>query len=107
MHVDWLPLIHRFTNAHYKQAAYAVATGFAIRLAIAIPIFAIKAFLRLLSHLFDLDSATWDDAVVEGLDLVANHVLQIPLFLMTLMRYVTPTLDTMYALWYAVPWTLY
>lgn len=43
----------------------------------------------------DLNKATWDDTLVEGLNLIANHVLQIPLFLMTLMRYVTPTLDNM------------
>ncbi|KAL7619980.1 hypothetical protein AAE478_010528 [Parahypoxylon ruwenzoriense] len=85
-----------FTNAHYKQAAIAVAAGIAIRLAIAIPILGIKLLLGILSLIFDLDKATWDDTLVNGLDLVANHVLQIPLFLMTLMRYITPTLDNMF-----------
>lgn len=42
---------------------------------------------------------TWDDRVVEGLNFLANHVLQVPLFLMTLMRYVTPTLDNLYVIW--------
>lgn len=59
-------------------------------------ILGIKILLSILSYLFDLDQASWDDSLVNGLDLVANHVLQLPLFLMTLMRYATPTLDDMY-----------
>lgn len=55
--------------------------------------------LWFLSLIFNLDSVTWDDRVVEGLDFLANHVLQVPLFLMTLMRYVTPTLDNLYVIW--------
>ena len=51
---------------------------------------------RRLTLIFDLDKASWDDTLVNGLDLIANHVLQVPLFLMTLMRYITPTLDNMY-----------
>lgn len=85
-----------FTNAHYKQAAIAVGAGIAIRLAVSVPILAIKISLGLSSYVFDLDQASWDDALVNGLDLVANHVLQIPLFLMTLMRYLTPTLDDLF-----------
>ncbi|KAI1249874.1 hypothetical protein MGN70_009490 [Eutypa lata] len=85
-----------FTNTHYKQAAIAVAAGLAIRLIIAIPIIGIKVFISFLSLFMDLNKATWDDTLVEGLNLIANHVLQIPLFLMTLMRYVTPTLDNMF-----------
>ncbi|KAI1454647.1 formamidase [Annulohypoxylon moriforme] len=85
-----------FTNDHYKQAAIAVAAGIAIRVAIAVPIVGIKVLLGILSLIFDLDKTTWDDTLVNGLDLIANHVLQIPLFLMTLMRYVTPTLDNLF-----------
>ncbi|KAI0404054.1 formamidase [Xylaria palmicola] len=85
-----------FTNAHYKQAAIAVGAGIAIRLAIAVPIIGVKVFLRMASYVSDLDRASWDNTLVNGLDLIANHVLQIPLFLMTLMRYVTPTLDDMF-----------
>ncbi|GAW24778.1 hypothetical protein ANO14919_143720 [Xylariales sp. No.14919] len=85
-----------FTNAHYKQAAIAVGAGLAIRLAIAIPIIGVKVLLGVLSYVTNLDQASWDDSLVNGLDLLANHVLQIPLFLMTLMRYVTPTLDDMF-----------
>ncbi|KAI8957200.1 formamidase [Daldinia sp. FL1419] len=85
-----------FTNDHYKQAAIAVGAGIAIRIAIAVPIIGIKVLLGVLSLIFDLDKATWDDNLVNGLDLIANHVLQVPLFLMTLMRYITPTLDNMF-----------
>lgn len=53
----------------------------------------IKIVIWALSFAIDFEVATWDDKLVNGLDLLANHVLQLPLFLMTLMRYVTPTLD--------------
>jgi len=33
---------------------------------------------------------------VNGLDVLSNHVLQVPFILMSLMRYVTPTLDNMF-----------
>ncbi|KAI1117829.1 transmembrane protein UsgS [Nemania sp. NC0429] len=85
-----------FTNAHYRQAAIAVGAGIAIRLAVSVPILGIKLFLGISSYIFELDKASWDDTLVNGLDLIANHVLQVPLFLMTLMRYVTPTLDDMF-----------
>lgn len=41
------------------------------------------------------DAVTWDDKLVGGLDFLANSVLQVPFFLMSLMRYITPTLDRM------------
>lgn len=49
-----------------------------------------------LSLIFRLDTVTWDDKVIEGLDFIAQYVLQVPLFLMSLMRYITPTLDNLY-----------
>ncbi|KAH8819583.1 hypothetical protein F5884DRAFT_865179 [Xylogone sp. PMI_703] len=82
-----------FTSEHYKQAIVAVAAGIAIRLIIAIPIIGIKVLLWLLSFVIDLGTTTWDDRLVGGLDFVENYVLQVPFFLMSLMRYVTPTLD--------------
>lgn len=42
-----------------------------------------------------LDTVTWDDKLVDGLDFVAEYVLQVPFFLMALMRYVVPTLDNL------------
>ncbi|KAF3015388.1 hypothetical protein G7054_g7372 [Neopestalotiopsis clavispora] len=85
-----------FTNDHYRQAALAVAAGIAIRLLVAIPILSVKVGIRILALFFDLDQASWDDSLVDTLQLLANHVLQAPLFLMTLMRYITPTLDNMF-----------
>lgn len=61
-----------------------------------VQIIGVRVLLWFLSLIFNLDSVTWDDKVVEGLNFLANHVLQVPLFLMTLMRYVTPTLDNLY-----------
>ena len=49
-----------------------------------------------MSFFIDFHSATWDDKLVGGLDFIANSVLQVPFFLMSLMRYITPTLDNMY-----------
>lgn len=50
------------------------------------------------SFVVDFEAATWDDGLVGGLDFIANSVLQIPFFLMSLMRYITPSLDHMSAL---------
>lgn len=58
-------------------------------------IIAIKATLWMLSSFVDFDSVTWDDKLVGGMDFLANSVLQAPFFLMSLMRYITPTLDHM------------
>ncbi|CAG8972884.1 hypothetical protein HYALB_00001304 [Hymenoscyphus albidus] len=85
-----------FTSDHYRQAALAVAIGIAIRIAISIPVVAIKILLWFSSFLIDFERATWDNTIINGLDFVQNYVLQVPLFLMTLMRYVTPTLDNMF-----------
>ncbi|CZR57534.1 probable transmembrane protein UsgS [Phialocephala subalpina] len=82
-----------FTSEHYKQAAIAVGAGIAIRVAIAIPIISIKVLLWFLSFIFNFEHATWDDTIVNGLDFISEYVLQVPFFLMTMMRYVTPTLD--------------
>ncbi|KAI9779967.1 MAG: hypothetical protein M1835_004601 [Candelina submexicana] len=85
-----------FKYEHYRQAAIAVCAGVSIRLAIALPIVGVKALLWFLSLFFNFEAATWDDKVVGGLDFLANSVLQVPFFLMTLMRYITPTLDEMF-----------
>ncbi|KAF8866201.1 transmembrane protein-like protein UsgS [Acephala macrosclerotiorum] len=76
-----------FTSEHYKQAAVAVAAGIAIRVAISIPIIGIKVFLWFLSFIFNFEHATWDDTIVNGLDFISKYVLQVPFFLMTMMRY--------------------
>lgn len=43
-----------------------------------------------------MDHAQWDNAVADGLHFLEHSVLQVPFFLMTLMRYITPTLDDMF-----------
>ncbi|KAL8827979.1 MAG: hypothetical protein Q9191_002864 [Dirinaria sp. TL-2023a] len=62
----------------------------------AIKIIAIKATLWFLAIFVNFDSVTWDDKLVGGMDFLANSVLQVPFFLMSLMRYITPTLDHMF-----------
>jgi hypothetical protein len=58
-----------------------------------VQIFGIKFLLWFLSLIFPLDRVSWDDSLVNGLSFVEEHVLQAPLFFMSLMRYITPTLD--------------
>lgn len=102
-----------FKYEHYRQAAIAVCAGILIRLVIAVPvcpgisyickpfplmtfqIVAVKVALWMISFFVNFEAATWDDKLVGGLDFVANSVLQLPFFLMSLMRYITPTLDDM------------
>lgn len=43
-----------------------------------------------------MDRMSWDDQLVDGLGFIENHVLQAPLFLMSMMRYMTPTLDDLF-----------
>jgi hypothetical protein len=43
----------------------------------------------------DLEGSAWDNDIIEGLTFLEHSVLQVPFFLMSLMRYVTPTLDLM------------
>ena len=104
-----------FKYEHYRQAALAVCAGIFIRFLIAVPvssaewisdhpnqslikirqIIVIKAGLWSSAFFVNFDSVTWDDHLVGGMDFLANSVLQVPFFLMSLMRYITPTLDHM------------
>ncbi|UNI17315.1 hypothetical protein JDV02_003669 [Purpureocillium takamizusanense] len=43
-----------------------------------------------------MDQVSWDDSLVDGLDFVGEYVLQLPFFLMALMRYLAPTLDNLF-----------
>lgn len=63
----------------------------------------VKIFFWLISWGVDLDAATWDDAVIERLSFLSHSVLQIPFLLMTLMSYITPTMDAMYELFFPAP----
>ncbi|KAI5460245.1 hypothetical protein BGZ63DRAFT_414533 [Mariannaea sp. PMI_226] len=84
-----------FTTDHYRQAAIAVGVGIAIRVVVAVPILGIKVFLWVISLFYPLDKVSWDDTLVNGLNFIAEYVLQVPFFLMALMRYVVPTLDNL------------
>lgn len=55
-----------------------------------------RFLLWILSFAVNMDHAQWDDAARDGLHFLEHTVLQIPFFLMTLMRYITPTLDQMF-----------
>ncbi|KAF2711443.1 hypothetical protein K504DRAFT_475298 [Pleomassaria siparia CBS 279.74] len=85
-----------FTSTHYRQAAIAVAAGIAIRIVVGIPIVGVRIILWLLSLFVNMDHAQWDDNVSSGLHFLEHSVLQVPFFMMTLMRYITPTLDQMF-----------
>ncbi|KAF2477903.1 uncharacterized protein BDR25DRAFT_338617 [Lindgomyces ingoldianus] len=85
-----------FTSTHYRQAAISVAAGIAIRLIVAVPIIGVRALLWFLSLFINMDHAQWDNDVTNGLHFLEHSVLQVPFFLMTLMRYLTPTLDQMF-----------
>lgn len=51
--------------------------------------------LYMLSWVINLDRATWDDKLLNGLNFMNKSVLQVPFLLMTFMGYITPTLDEM------------
>uniref|UniRef100_A0A093VGF7 Transmembrane protein UsgS n=1 Tax=Talaromyces marneffei PM1 TaxID=1077442 RepID=A0A093VGF7_TALMA len=82
-----------FKHDHFRQAALAVLIGVVIHLILQIPL-----ALQIASLVVELDSATWDDKLIGGLNFVSNSVLQVPFLLMTLMRYITPTLDDIFLL---------
>ncbi|KAF2271687.1 uncharacterized protein EI97DRAFT_462652 [Westerdykella ornata] len=85
-----------FTSRHYRQAALAVAAGIIIRLIVAIPIIGVRVLLWVLSFFVDTQQAQWDDTILNGMHFVENSVLQVPFILMTLMGYLTPTLDQIF-----------
>ncbi|KAH8423370.1 transmembrane protein UsgS [Aspergillus melleus] len=82
-----------FKSEHFRQAALAIVVGIVIQFIIQIPIIGVKFLLVIVSLFVDLEAVTWDDTILESLDFLNKSVLQVPFLLMTLMRYVTPTLD--------------
>ncbi|PHH74730.1 hypothetical protein CDD80_2874 [Ophiocordyceps camponoti-rufipedis] len=100
-----------FTSDHYRQAAHALAAGIAIRLLVEIPVcdapspdtrlalmslpqnIFVKALTWCISLFYPTDNLSWLDAVSDNVDFIGNHVLQLPLFLMAVMQYLSPTLD--------------
>lgn len=54
-----------------------------------------RVLLWIISLFVDMNHVTWDESIVDGLHFLEHTVLQVPFFLMTMMRYITPTLDRM------------
>lgn len=82
-----------FESRHYRHAALAVAVGIAIRIVVAAPVFLIKLFLAVVGLAVDVSGA---ERMLLMLQFAEETVLQVPFFLMQLMRYLTPTLDEMF-----------
>ncbi|KAI9840740.1 MAG: hypothetical protein M1838_003934 [Thelocarpon superellum] len=84
-----------FKYEQYRQAAYAVAAGIAIRIIIEAPVIAVRILLWIAAFFSHdrLQQASWDDKIISSLEFTERSVLQLPLFLMSLMRYLVPTLD--------------
>ncbi|OOF94630.1 hypothetical protein ASPCADRAFT_208291 [Aspergillus carbonarius ITEM 5010] len=85
-----------FKYDHFRQAAFAVAVGVAVELLIQIPIIGLKFILWFISWIIDLESVTWDDSLIDALEFLSKSVLQVPFLIMSLMRYITPTLDEIF-----------
>ncbi|OQD69501.1 hypothetical protein PENPOL_c002G07522 [Penicillium polonicum] len=85
-----------FKYDHFRQAALAIAIGIVIQLIIQIPILSVRFSIYILSWVINMEQAVWDDKLLNGLEFMSKSVLQVPFLLMTLMRYVTPTLDEIF-----------
>ena len=84
-----------FNTTLYKQAAIAVAAGFAIRMVIAVPVLVVRVLLFFLGFVIDVGSSQWDQRTLSGLSFIEKSVLQLPFFLMSAMRFVSPAMDEM------------
>src|SRR5271170_7492208 len=55
----------RFTQAHYRQAAYAVGAGLTLYLLLLFPLFLIRASVWTSSLFVDLNKTKWDDDLID------------------------------------------
>ncbi|EMC95688.1 hypothetical protein BAUCODRAFT_499052 [Baudoinia panamericana UAMH 10762] len=85
-----------FTSVHYRQAAFAVIAGLLIRLIVAIPTVGIRLLIHFAGFFVDLDHSAWDEDVIEGIEFVEHSVVQVPFFLMSFIRYLSPAMDAMF-----------
>ncbi|VUC34551.1 unnamed protein product [Clonostachys rosea] len=85
-----------FSNDHYKQAAMAVGVGIGIRVLVSLPFFFLRILLWVVARFLDPESIQWYESVIHGFNFIEESVLQVPFFLMTLMRYMVPTLDNLF-----------
>jgi hypothetical protein len=81
-----------FKQEHYRQAVIAVGVGIAIRLVVLAPIFIFKLIFGFLGIFVDMSAGY---SLISYMEFAEESVLQIPFFLMQLMRYIAPTLDDM------------
>lgn len=85
-----------FTSEHYRQVALAVAAGVAIRILVALPTIGIRILIRFAGLFTDLSQSAWDEEVIEGIEFIEHSVLQVPFFLMSFIRYLSPAMDHMF-----------
>jgi hypothetical protein len=55
-----------FTQAHYRQAGYAVAAGLSLYLVLLVPLFLIRASIWTTSLFVDHSKTKWDDDLIDG-----------------------------------------
>jgi hypothetical protein len=55
-----------FTQAHYRQAGYAVGAGLLLYLLLLFPLFLIRASVWTSSLFIDLKKTKWDDDLIDG-----------------------------------------
>jgi len=65
---------------------------------IAIPILIVRVLFFFLGFAIDVRSSQWDQRMLSGLSFVEKSVLQLPFFLMSAMRFVSPAMDKMFVL---------
>ena len=58
-------------------------------------IYVVRIVLWFLDLFTNLEAHTWDDKIVDSLSFLQHSVLQVPFFLMSLMKFLTPALDDM------------
>jgi hypothetical protein len=62
---------------------------------ISVPLLAVRIALFFVGFVVDLQKSQWDQKFLSGLSFMEKSVLQLPFFLMSLMRFVSPAMDEM------------
>jgi hypothetical protein len=70
-----------------------VALGLGIRLVFYLPVFGLRALFWVVSIFSFQKSDELNGKMEHGLGFIEEYVLQVPFFLMALLRYIDPTLD--------------
>ncbi|KAL9058726.1 MAG: hypothetical protein Q9162_001594 [Coniocarpon cinnabarinum] len=85
-----------FKHEHYRQAALAVAVGIIIQAIVSMPLIIVRFSFWGLGFFTDLQGATWDDEIINALHFIQHSVLQVPFFLMNVLKFLNPALDNMF-----------